>query len=79
MTSISTLDWQSIFIGTRAISSLPMHFFQALRKQFPDVDYEMKTLRRFKFGNSGQLEINFERKLAGGWQMALESSSKVRM
>jgi hypothetical protein len=37
----------------------------------------MKTLRRFRFGELGQLEICFERKLAGGWQMGLESNSKV--
>lgn len=50
---------------------------QALKKQFPDTEYDMKTLRRFKFGESAQLKIYFERKLAGGWQMALESGKKV--
>lgn len=69
----------------QVLRSLPKHssieesdcFLQALRKQFPDNEYEAKTLRKFNFGESAQLEIHFERKLAGGWQMALESSNKV--
>lgn len=51
--------------------------FQSLKKQFPEADYEMKTLRRFKFAEAATLEIYFERKLTGGWQLALESSSNV--
>ena len=37
----------------------------------------MKTQRRFKFADSAPLEIHFERKLAGGWHLALETSDKV--
>ena len=54
------------------------HLSQVLKKQFPDSSFEMRMLRRFKFSTSGALVINFERKLASGWQLALENTGKVR-
>ena len=51
---------------------------QVLKKQFPDSSFEMKMLRKFKFSASGALEIHFERRLASGWQLALENTGKVR-
>ena len=53
------------------------HLSQVLKKQFPDSIFEMRMLRRFKFSASRALEIHFERRLASGWQLALENSGKV--
>lgn len=52
---------------------------QTLKTQYPDTDYELKTLRQFKFAKSQPLKIHFERKLAGGWHLALENNGKVSL
>ena len=53
------------------------HLSQVLKKQFPDSSFEMRTLTKFKFSEPETLEIYFERRLAGGWQLALEKGGKV--
>jgi len=50
---------------------------QVLKKQYPQNQYEMKPLKRFKFPSSKYISIHFDRKLPGGWQLALETSEKV--
>ena len=50
---------------------------QVLKKQYPQNLYEMKALKRFKFPSSEYISIQFDRKLPGGWQLALETSEKV--
>ena len=54
---------------------------QSVEKQFDARDYEVQSLKRFSFSDSssnGSIEIHFERKLAGGWNLTQAGcSSKV--
>lgn len=57
---------------------------QALEKQYYPQNYDIQSLKRFKFATNTSSDrpcvgISFERRIVGEWNLGLENSNKVRM
>lgn len=60
-----------------------MHsWFQAVKEQYNEGTNIIKTVDTFVFpstSSDGVIEINFDREQPGGWHLALENSSEVKL